>query len=203
MEDVSKSGRTILFVSHNMAAVENLCQRAILLKKGEVEKEGRISDVIAYYQQSFDSTLSNTWNALAPKGHVYFSGASVQLRGDQPSYQLEINFSMRSLKPHKKGFVAFDISNSLGITILQAIPELEPFVPHSESEQHYKVRVELPPLIPDRYVISFWMGSHNTETLAWEKDIVSFEITDSPTKNRNYPHSFSNGFIAPVSQLIK
>ncbi len=203
MEDVSKSGRTILFVSHNMAAVENLCQRALLLKNGEIEKEGRISEVIAYYQQSFDSMVTNKWKAVGSEGSVYFSSASVQLRGYQPSYELEINFSMRSLKSHKKGFVAFDISNSLGITIMQAIPVLEPFVQHSEIEQHYKVRVELPPLVPDRYMISFWMGSHNTETLAWKKDIVSFEINDSPTKNRNFPHSFSNGFIAPVSQLVK
>jgi lipopolysaccharide transport system ATP-binding protein len=203
MEDVSRSGRTILFVSHNMAAVENLCQRAILLKDGGVETEGRVSEVIAHYQQSFDNHVTNAWTSTEPKGEVYFSRCSLSLIGEQPSYQLEIKFSLISIKPHKKGFVAFDISNSLGITVMQAIPVLEPFVPHSESEQCFTVRVELPPLIPDRYMVSFWMGSHNTETLTWEKDIISFEITESPTRNRNYPHSFSNGFIAPVSHLVK
>ncbi|MBK6989944.1 MAG: ABC transporter ATP-binding protein [Bacteroidetes bacterium] len=37
MQDVSSSGRTVLFVSHNMAAIQNLCDKAIFLKKGEVQ----------------------------------------------------------------------------------------------------------------------------------------------------------------------
>lgn len=203
MEDVSRSGRTILFVSHNMAAVENLCQRAILLKKGEVEKEGHISEVIAYYQQSFDTTLSNIWTASTKKGSAYFSSVGLALKGAQPNYELEITFTITSVSQHKKGFVAFDFSNSMGITVMQAIPVLEPFIPYSEQQQTHVVKVQLPPLIPDRYVMSVWLGSHNTETIAWEKDIVSFEITDSPTRNRNFPHSFNNGFIAPVSQLVR
>ncbi len=40
MEDVTKSGRTILFVSHNMAAIESLCKTALLLNAGRIEKIG-------------------------------------------------------------------------------------------------------------------------------------------------------------------
>ena len=40
MEDVTKSGRTILFVSHNMASIESLCKTAILLNTGRIEKIG-------------------------------------------------------------------------------------------------------------------------------------------------------------------
>ncbi len=40
MEDVSRSGRTILFVSHNMAAVESLCRSAVLLREGKVAEMG-------------------------------------------------------------------------------------------------------------------------------------------------------------------
>ncbi|MCU0418238.1 MAG: ABC transporter ATP-binding protein [Cyclobacteriaceae bacterium] len=49
MEDVSKSGRTILFVSHNMAAVENLCDRAVLLEGGQHIFAGPVADVIEQY----------------------------------------------------------------------------------------------------------------------------------------------------------
>lgn len=50
MEDVSRSkGRTVLFVSHNMAMMQNLCQRAILLDQGSVSEDGPISDVVASY----------------------------------------------------------------------------------------------------------------------------------------------------------
>ena len=52
MQDVSSSGRTILFVSHNMAAIQNLCDKAIYLKKGEVQTIGRSEEVISTYLKS-------------------------------------------------------------------------------------------------------------------------------------------------------
>ena len=55
MEDVSGEGRTVLFVSHNMEAVDSLCQKSILLNKGNVKAFGISSDIIAKYQTSFSS----------------------------------------------------------------------------------------------------------------------------------------------------
>ncbi len=55
MEDVSKSGRTILFVSHNMSAVESLCSKSILLKNGQLHFSGSSTDVIQQYMNSLDS----------------------------------------------------------------------------------------------------------------------------------------------------
>jgi len=49
MEDVGKEGRTVLFVSHNMAAVEKLCQKGIVLSHGEVQFIGSQTDSIAKY----------------------------------------------------------------------------------------------------------------------------------------------------------
>jgi lipopolysaccharide transport system ATP-binding protein len=52
IEDVSRSGRTVLLVSHNMAAVEGLCARAILLRAGTVHADGDTADVLGrYYDQ--------------------------------------------------------------------------------------------------------------------------------------------------------
>ncbi len=50
MEEVTKSaGRTILFVSHNMSAVLNLCKRSILLEKGQIKMIGETRDVVNHY----------------------------------------------------------------------------------------------------------------------------------------------------------
>jgi len=50
MEEVTKEdGRTILFVSHNLDAIQRLCTKTILLKKGEVIKFGETAEVINYY----------------------------------------------------------------------------------------------------------------------------------------------------------
>ena len=50
MQDISKGeGRTVLFVSHNMAAVKSLCTRAILLQNGLITKEGGVEEIITHY----------------------------------------------------------------------------------------------------------------------------------------------------------
>jgi lipopolysaccharide transport system ATP-binding protein len=61
MQDVSKGeGRTVLFVSHNMTAVKNLCKTGILLKNGMIEYQSKINDVIEKYIATNIST--NTFN---------------------------------------------------------------------------------------------------------------------------------------------
>src|SRR3546814_4456767 len=47
--DVSKNGRTILFVSHKMDALRRLCERAILLERGRVIEQGSTEQVVAKY----------------------------------------------------------------------------------------------------------------------------------------------------------
>lgn len=57
MDEITKQdGRTILFVSHNMAAIEQLCTRCVLLKKGEVVTVGNTHEVIKQYIQNMQSS---------------------------------------------------------------------------------------------------------------------------------------------------
>lgn len=55
MGDVAKQGRTVLFVSHNMAAVENLCSRAVWLQGGRVASSGPCAEVIRSYLEGLES----------------------------------------------------------------------------------------------------------------------------------------------------
>ena len=52
MGNVAKEGRTVLFVSHNMAAIENLCPRVLLLNNGLLELDGNSQYVLSQYQGS-------------------------------------------------------------------------------------------------------------------------------------------------------
>jgi lipopolysaccharide transport system ATP-binding protein len=62
MEDVGQQGRTVLFVSHNMAAITRLCPRAILLDSGKVVDDGRSHDVVGrYLSTGLDCLASRTW----------------------------------------------------------------------------------------------------------------------------------------------
>jgi lipopolysaccharide transport system ATP-binding protein len=57
MGQVARSGRTVLFVSHNMAAVQHLCTRAIFLKQGTVAAAGPCAEVIRTYLGSFSNGM--------------------------------------------------------------------------------------------------------------------------------------------------
>ncbi len=73
MEDVHEHGRTILFVSHNMPAVTRLCQRAILISGGTVQKDGPAQQIASdYLLSSLRMTAERTWPdpATAPGDHV-------------------------------------------------------------------------------------------------------------------------------------
>jgi len=58
MRQLRSSGRTVLFVSHNMAAVENLCKRGIWIDGGQVRMDAPVKDVIDAYMGSFADTES-------------------------------------------------------------------------------------------------------------------------------------------------
>jgi lipopolysaccharide transport system ATP-binding protein len=203
METVNKSGKTILFVSHNMAAVGNLCRRAILIEKGGLKKQGTVSEIIHDYQAASIGANAVQWSATNPgKSAAYINQVALRLAGAQPSHTLSVKTGIVSQARHKDLFVAYDISNSIGVPVLQAIPKLQPFIRFSETEQIIETEIELPPMIPDQYKVSVWIGEHNTETMCWEKEVVAFEISESPAKGRNFPHSHGNGFIVPNSRIV-
>jgi len=54
MGEVAESGRTVLFVSHNLAAVQNLCQRGIVLDQGGVRFDGSQTDALVHYHRSLE-----------------------------------------------------------------------------------------------------------------------------------------------------
>jgi len=82
MQEVSTGGRTVLFVSHNMAAIQNLCSSALLLSAGRVTARGAVGDVVARYLEE-SGELADT--AIASRKDRRGSGAlrltEISLRG--------------------------------------------------------------------------------------------------------------------------
>ena len=63
MEDFGANGRTVLFVSHNMQAVAQLCDRVILMERGGIAMDGPSADVVAHYlQTSAGAGSSHVWD---------------------------------------------------------------------------------------------------------------------------------------------
>jgi lipopolysaccharide transport system ATP-binding protein len=58
MRDVSKQGRTVLLVSHNLGAVQTLCDRAILLREGRISADGKATETVAAYLADLEASQS-------------------------------------------------------------------------------------------------------------------------------------------------
>jgi lipopolysaccharide transport system ATP-binding protein len=111
MQSVASGGRTVLFVSHNMAAITRLCQRAILLSHGKVAADGPVAKVAAVYAGGTDGESPTAVDfrvrggALPGSEHVRMLAA--RLIGDRPGFatidirrpfSIEIDFEVLSDK---------------------------------------------------------------------------------------------------------
>jgi lipopolysaccharide transport system ATP-binding protein len=203
MRDVATGGRTVLFVSHNMAAVRNLCRRAMLLSQGRLTLLAEVHECIAAYENTTSDLPGNIWTrpATLTSGLLSYKSLSVQIEGEQPKLSLRIDFVLEGQGMHKPAFVAFDIADALGVALMQALPVLAGFVQPEAGAQSFRVLVELPPLVPGQYWITAWVGSHNTETLDIIHQCAAFEVSHSPTPTRSFPHTADHGYIVPHSRL--
>ena len=81
MNEVAKHGRTVLFVSHDISAVNALCQRAILLHEGSILRSGTTEEVTRYYLDSANRLYTPiTWVPVsnANKGEIELNGIAVE-----------------------------------------------------------------------------------------------------------------------------
>ncbi len=203
MKEVSGAGRTVLFVSHNMAAIRSLCSTAILLNKGEILTQGSTDQCINTYEEQNLQSIGAAWTSVANanKEGLVITQINSQLQGQQPNLVLELDIILESRTKHKPAFLAVDILDAAGTAIMQALPQTEGFIECTLSKHLVHVSIQLPPLIPGQYLASLWLGSHNTETLDEVKEAIFFEVCDSPTPNRTFPHHISHGYIVPTSTV--
>lgn len=82
MEEDSKSGRTILLVSHNLAAIQRLCNRAILLNQGTVQLDGPVSDALRLYQEGSGGAGGASKIVRVEEGRVRFTGWEIAVEED-------------------------------------------------------------------------------------------------------------------------
>jgi lipopolysaccharide transport system ATP-binding protein len=212
MHDVSKDGRTVLFVSHNMNAVLTLCNVAFLLDAGRLVRSGAARDVVSGYVMASTGrghsgsvnqhrNLGSTWTreGSAKRSALVFEMAKCTLHGKQPDTRLEIKLSLCSTTAHSPAFIAIDIMDSYGTVIMQAIPAYEKLLSSKNRHHQLDVSISLPPLIPGTYSVALWTGSHYVDTLDKVDHALSFEITESPAPGRTFPHTRDHGCIVPHS----
>ena len=203
MENVSKGGRTILFVSHNLNALQRICNKGILLTQGRMSFQGSITDSINEYLSLTTFLDQKEYIQKDDISTPHFSYLKVELFGRQPELYIDISFKMKfSNKNDEPAFVIFILDNSQGESILYTVPNEEPFVSFIDSDKIFKCRVYLPVLIPGKYYISALAGPHRYVPYEHLREIISFEIIESPFPDGNNPHYESLGSLVSKSIMV-
>jgi lipopolysaccharide transport system ATP-binding protein len=205
MGEVAKSGRTVLFVSHNLLAVRHLCNRGIVLDRGRVAVIGTAEEAVTAYEATNSESIGSVWNRSddAAGKSLVITRVAAQVTGRQPALGLEIDILLESRTEHRPAFLAVDIVDAGGTAVLQALPRLDGFIEADKREHRVRVSIDLPPLIPGDYLATVWAGSHNSETLDEVMEVVAFEIVDTPTLGRTFPHTKDHGFVVPASRVAE
>ena len=203
MKDVAGEGRTVLFVSHNMQAVRTLCLSAVVLDSGRLAFSGACSDCVTTYESVSLDQRRSEWRCTdkSDKRPLAFEAASCGIFGRQPDLLLRIDLTLRSNRQHAPAFLAVDILESGGSALMQAIPCLDPFIRPSFQSHRLVITINLPPLVPGTYGLTFWVGPHNTETFDEVPNCAEFEVLESPAIGRTFPHHRSHGLLVPSSRV--
>jgi lipopolysaccharide transport system ATP-binding protein len=197
MKDVSEQGRTVLFVSHNMNAMQQLCTKGILINKGQLVMEDKIDAVVNHYiGLSKESTFSAEGFARRGNKSVLFKtfylsdAAGNKIDNVILGNDMFINVVLEKKAEVKSIDVSFIIRNSLGEAISHIQNMDDDFIVPSEKDViALKIKLDGVLFVPNSYFISVWTGC-SSEPYDCIDNCMSFEVLNNPVFNRIvYPHN--------------
>jgi len=200
MEDVSnKDGRTVIFVSHNMAAVKALCTSAIILHKGEKILQGDVYDSLARYM-SFDQAQLNNQTKYIKDGlptgkKIYIR--EVDMIDDQSKdyFCMELHLKIIATEQVRIG-VNIRLKDGMGFPVAFGcshyfFPELFPL---QEGENTVKLLTTKLPLATGSYKVGVELVIPGVEVLDALEDCVQFDLSNDGVAKRSYGISQAWGF---------
>lgn len=163
MNDVAGSGRTVLFVSHDIPAIENLCSRAILLDHGRIRADGDVRSVLETYMASFSPSEDEEKGerlAAGPSSGLELLSAGLIDPSGAPvgavacGSDLRIRLNLRAPEDIDDLVVAVGINSSMGVRTAVLKNEItgDP-LSVSKGMNHIECCVPRFSLIPGRYFI--------------------------------------------------
>jgi lipopolysaccharide transport system ATP-binding protein len=204
MKDVAGHGRTILFVSHNMAAVKALCTRSIYLANGLLEMEGPTNEVVsAYLKAGMDGASEKVWNDTesAPGNeNILLKSVSVKPPEGQDVITIDTGAVIEvGFQNHKPGinldFTAY-VRNSEDLVLFES-----GFILSSNRDSRqgtYSVRGEIPGhlLNAGHYSLSVLFGQDQSHALYRFDNVVSFAVENTAT-GRGHNMNVAPGLFRP------
>ena len=160
MSDLSTSqGRTVLFVSHNMAAVKGLCNKGIILEKGRLKFESEnIDKAIEKYNSASCSNYFSSSDTILKEAQIYQHDKKIIL---------EVKYCKQILPEPFLGFVVY---NAMGLPVFGLNPRniTHDFVDDLETGT-IKLEITEPQLLSSTYTVSLWLGDKSQDFEVYEK----------------------------------
>jgi lipopolysaccharide transport system ATP-binding protein len=195
MGDVARQGRTVLFVSHNMAAVRNLCSRAFLLKSGRIETAGAVEDVVRAYLM-FDGEQTN-YPSLEERQDRSGTGSvravSLEVRahdctnGGPPRTgapaEFIIGYAVREERPVRKLYAAIGVSDTSGNGLFAcSTAMLDADFSGVPSRGQIVCQIDYLPLVPGKYWVRLKLSEYEGQSYYRVADEIrqaaSFEVVE-------------------------
>ena len=189
MAEVGKNGRTILFVSHNLAAVKQLCTKGLLIDDGKVGSFGETGKVIAEYIENYNGRQP----AVFERSLTSASGAATLLRiavcnGDgQPTDQVEltedfilnVEYFLREPLAGLSVGLQIIVDDGMVTVISLSDPEFAPERLQARLPGHYAATVKIPKNILNTGTYRVRAGIASRFTVYDVVEDVGFEVIDS------------------------
>jgi len=195
MEDVSKNqGRTVLFVSHNLEAVKDLCPRSILIEKGKVNFEGVTDQVLNMYRNIGQKSnyLDIAMSGIKGKGNKNIQLLEISLSSTlngmsdlvthSPLF-LKLKFKNNLISNVLKAKVHLRIDNAFNQRILWMSSEANRNFDFSREEMIFKL--DRNPLLPGDYVLTVYI--HDGAYVAdWFPSVLTFSVSTRGDLNKDF-----------------
>ena len=160
MQDVSKSGRTVLFVSHQMQSVAVLCNKAMYLEKGVCTYAGDVPTAIEHYMKSFKNPASA---AIDPQrrpgtGEYRFTSVTPAKEFFTCAEEKVIRFTINRFRSYTAPiFVSCVVANATGVELIHADSRLTNFWIDPVGYFQGEFRIKTPWLKPGDYRLDLYI----------------------------------------------
>ena len=182
MQDIAKGqGRTVLFVSHNMASMNTLCNQGVLLKNGTITSKGEISDIINQYVTSETDNLISSANFInSTNKNTYIKKAELNNSFFEAKSPLEILLTIESKIEIRNTLVAIAILDELNTTIIHIANKLVRDENLNINPGKTTVKFIIPQLglKEGTYSINLFLRS-KSEIIDWLQNVLSFKVEES------------------------
>lgn len=190
----TNKGKTILFVSHNLASVKNICNRGVVLNTGELIYDGNVSDAISCYTNTFSKKIDNTKFDKYSNDFIKLNEISVNSDNELIITHDEILFQVnfQNLTSKADLLIRFDIYNLFNVHIIRE--EIKLNNSGFSKKGNYKVRIKLPPgfLNKGRYILNIDFIDFQKRSLLNCLNCMSFEIHSDKSDQNISKRDISN-----------